>query len=61
MSIAKPTGEYAEEMLNPGGWPETDEQSLYDRAQEFTRILQQLTTQVLEPWQPACRDLRGTA
>ena len=43
MSVARPTGDYAEEMLNPGGWVETDEQSLYDRAQEFTQTLQQLT------------------
>jgi hypothetical protein len=43
MGTAKPTGEYAEQMLEPGGWVETDEQSLYDRGQEFTRILQQVT------------------
>jgi ESX secretion-associated protein EspK len=43
MTVAKPTGEYADEMLDPGGWVETDEQKLYDRAQELTRTLQQLT------------------
>lgn len=43
MSVAKPTGEDADAMLDPGGWVETDEQSLYDRAQELTRTLQQLT------------------
>jgi hypothetical protein len=32
MSVAKPTGEYADEMLEPDGWVEVDEQSLHDRA-----------------------------
>lgn len=34
----------ADEMLDPGGWVETDEQSLYDRAKEFTQTLRQLTS-----------------
>jgi hypothetical protein len=28
MSVAKPTGEYADAMLDPGGWVETDEQGM---------------------------------
>jgi hypothetical protein len=28
MTVAKPTGEYADAMLDPGGWVDTDEQSL---------------------------------
>jgi len=43
MSVAKPTGDYAEDMLRSGGWVETDEQSLYDRAKLYTQILQQTT------------------
>nr|WP_258043629.1 hypothetical protein [Mycobacterium kansasii] len=35
MSIARPTGEYAELMLDPDGWPEADEDTFYDRAQQY--------------------------
>jgi len=44
MSIAKPSGKYADEMLEPGGWVEVGEQSLYDRAQEYMQILRQMTS-----------------
>lgn len=43
MNIAKPTGGYAEQMLEPGGWPEINEAALYDRAQEYTEVLRQVT------------------
>jgi hypothetical protein len=43
MGVAKPTGEYAEQMLDPGGWPDVDEQALYDRAQQYTQVLRQVT------------------
>jgi hypothetical protein len=42
MGIEKPTGEYAEQML-AGGWPEVDENAFYDRAREYTQVLQQVT------------------
>jgi hypothetical protein len=44
MSIAKPTGEYADQMLEPDGWVEVDEQSLHDRAQVLTTTLRQVTS-----------------
>lgn len=34
MSITRPTGSYARQMLDPGGWVEADEDTFYDRAQE---------------------------
>ncbi|OBJ55117.1 secretion protein EspK [Mycobacterium sp. 1423905.2] len=43
MGIPRPTGEYAGQMLEPGGWPEADEDTLYDRAQEYTQVLRQVT------------------
>ncbi|OBI21802.1 hypothetical protein A5714_06885 [Mycobacterium sp. E2462] len=43
MAIAKPAGEFAEQMLEPGGWPEIDEDLLYDRAQAYTQVLRQVT------------------
>jgi hypothetical protein len=43
MSVAKPTGGYAGRMLDPGGWPDVDEQVFYDRAQEYTLVLRQAT------------------
>src|SRR5271167_350465 len=50
MGVARPTGAYAGQMLDPGGWPDVDEQALYDRAQQYTQVLRQVTD-VLE----ACR------
>jgi len=50
MGVAKPTGEYAEQMLDPGGWPDVDEQAFYDRAQQYTQVLRQVTD-VLETCQ----------
>jgi hypothetical protein len=43
MGVAKPAGEYAEQMLDPGGWPDVDEQAFYDRAQQYTQVLRQVT------------------
>ncbi|OBA61398.1 hypothetical protein A5647_11360 [Mycobacterium sp. 1100029.7] len=43
MGLAKPTGGYAEQMLDPGGWPAVDEQTFYDRAQQYTQVLRQVT------------------
>ncbi|WAJ45183.1 secretion protein EspK [Mycobacterium sp. Aquia_216] len=43
MGLAKPTGGYAGQMLDPGGWPDVDEQVFYDRAQEYTQVLRQAT------------------
>ncbi|MCV7412200.1 hypothetical protein AWC05_13155 [Mycobacterium florentinum] len=53
MSIVKPTGQYAEQMLEPNGWPQVDEDALYDRAQQYTRVLSDVT-EVLQ----ACRHQR---
>lgn len=50
MTIAKLSGGRAEKMLDPGGWPDVDEDVLYRRAQEFTALFQQVTA-ALEIWQ----------
>lgn len=50
MGIARPAGGYADQMLDPGAWPEVDEGALYDRAQDYTRVLRQVT-EVLESCQ----------
>ncbi|QUR66523.1 hypothetical protein [Mycobacterium spongiae] len=42
MGIMRPLGPYAEEMLEPGGWPEVDEDELFERAQQFTEVRAQL-------------------
>ncbi|OMC11913.1 hypothetical protein [Mycobacterium sp. SP-6446] len=50
MSIAKPMGAYAEQMLAPDGWPEVDEDTYHDRAQQYTEVLRRVT-EVLETCQ----------
>jgi hypothetical protein len=42
MGLARPTAEYAEQMLDPGGWPEVDENALYDRAEEYAQVLREV-------------------
>jgi hypothetical protein len=42
MDMARPTGEYVERMLTPDGWPGVDENTHYDRAQQYTQVLQQV-------------------
>src|SRR5262249_40459549 len=42
MGMARPTGAYVEQMLEPGGWPEADEDVFYGRAEDFTRVLHQV-------------------
>jgi hypothetical protein len=54
MSITRPTGGYAEQMLDPGGWPEVDEDAYYGRAREYTQVLRQVT-EILE----TCRHQQG--
>ncbi len=43
MCIAKPTGEHVGLMLDPGGWPEADEDIFYVRAQQYSQTLRQIT------------------
>ncbi|EUA94015.1 ESX-1 secretion-associated EspK domain protein [Mycobacterium ulcerans str. Harvey] len=47
---AKADGGYFDQLLEPGGWPEIDEDAFYERAQEFTQVLRQVT-EVLESCQ----------
>lgn len=54
MSITRPTGSYARQMLDPGGWVEADEDTFYDRAQEYSQVLQRVTD-VLD----TCRQQKG--
>lgn len=50
MGVSRPSGEHVDQMLDPGGWPELDEDNLHNRANEFRGVLQQVT-QALEGWQ----------
>ncbi|NTY60702.1 secretion protein EspK [Mycolicibacterium sphagni] len=43
MGVAMPTGGYVGQMLEPGGWPEADENVFYDRAQQFAHVLRGVT------------------
>ncbi|SOJ56775.1 ESX-1 secretion-associated protein EspK [Mycobacterium simulans] len=43
MRIPRPMGNYARQMIQPGGWPEADEDTFYDRAQEYHRVLRDVT------------------
>jgi len=54
MVLPKPTGEYVEQMLDLGGWPDVDEDSFHSRAEKFTQVLGQVTA-VLE----GCLHQRG--
>lgn len=49
MGFARPTGKYADQMLDPGGWPDTDEQQLLERSRKLTALLTDLT-RVHETW-----------
>lgn len=51
MGIPKPDGPYAEQLLEPGGWTDADEDQLYKVAHEATQAVQQLTFRALDPWQ----------
>ncbi len=42
MGIARPAGEYAEQMISPGGWPEVDEATFTARSEEFAGVSRQL-------------------
>ncbi|MEE6134924.1 hypothetical protein SKC41_01095 [Mycobacterium sp. 050128] len=43
MGLAPPTGEYAVEMLAPNAWPESDEDVNFDRAEQYMRVLRQVS------------------
>lgn len=43
MGIPRPTGEYTGQMLEPGGWPESDEDTFYERAQQYNSVLRNVT------------------
>lgn len=49
MGMSRPTGGFADEMVHSGGWPDVDEDTFYDRAQQYTRVLRG-ATDVLEAW-----------
>lgn len=50
MGIGRPGGPYVDRLLDPDGWPMTDEDGLYNTATECTRKLQELTFGAVEPW-----------
>ncbi|QUR69436.1 secretion protein EspK [Mycobacterium spongiae] len=54
MGITRPAGAYAVPMLEPGGWPEANEDTFYDRAQEYIQVLRNVTD-VME----TCQRQRG--
>lgn len=49
MGIGRPTGGFAERMLDSDGWPDVDEDTFFTRAQQYTTVLRQ-ATDVLEAW-----------
>ena len=51
MGKGKPEGPYAEQLTVSGGWTGADEDKLYEVATQATQALQQLTFDVLDPWQ----------
>ncbi|SPM38339.1 hypothetical protein MNAB215_516 [Mycobacterium numidiamassiliense] len=42
MGLARPTGDYAEQMLAPEGWPEAGEDANYERAERYMHVLRQV-------------------
>jgi len=56
MTIPKPSGPYAAEMLDGGGWPEVDETALSGRADELTQTLRGVTSAMMN-WQHAHGEL----
>lgn len=49
MGLAPPSGKYSGRMLNPGGWPDVDEDAFLTRAEILSSTLVQLST-ALESW-----------
>ncbi|ULP40943.1 secretion protein EspK [Mycobacterium lentiflavum] len=43
MGIVRPTGGFAEGMLDGGGWPDVAEDAFYDRARQYMQVLRQVT------------------
>lgn len=43
MGMVRPTGGFAEGMLDGGGWPDVAEDAFYDRAQQYAQVLRQVT------------------
>ncbi|WP_370495167.1 secretion protein EspK [Mycobacterium sp. pR1184] len=41
--MVKPTGGFAEAMLDGGGWPDVAEDAFYDRARQYLQVLRQVT------------------
>ncbi|WP_442931635.1 secretion protein EspK [Mycobacterium sp. 050128] len=41
--MVKPTGGFAEAMLDGGGWPDVAEDAFYDRAEQYMQVLRQVT------------------
>jgi hypothetical protein len=43
MGMVRPTGGFADRMLDGGGWPDVEESAFYDRAQQYTQTLREVT------------------
>lgn len=50
MTVGRPGGPYADRLLDPGGWPNVNEDQLYDSATNCVHKLQDLTFDAAEPW-----------
>lgn len=50
MAVLKPTGENVDRMIEPAGWPEINEDTLYNRAESLRGTLRDVTD-VLKTWQ----------
>lgn len=49
MGFPRPAGKYGAEMTSSGGWPDTDEQAMLNRASTLTETLRRLTSH-LDTW-----------
>lgn len=50
MGMGKPSGDYVEQLTEPGGWTEADEDELYEIVGKATEALRQFTFSAFDPW-----------
>jgi hypothetical protein len=58
MPEPKPTGDYADRMIEPDGWPDIDEDTLYKRSSSLTEPLRQVHG-LLSSWQTKRNEIFG--
>ena len=58
MTVPRPSSKYADQMLDPGGWPATDETAIATRADDLQDYLKKVSF-TLERWQHEVSDLKS--